>query len=181
MSFFDLPGIFQNPKSDEEEYLIQVFEDLAAKYIKHENALIICAMAMQNDPGTSKAHAIVKMLKAEKRCVSILTMPDRLQARHTDYEGLLKGETYVMGRGCFVTKQPGPDFQHRSNEDYHAQARQEEERFFDTDPRWTNEWKDFRKKCGTAIIQEYLSQEFANIIIQRYEPPPPAIFFLGYN
>ncbi len=164
MSFFDLPGIFKLSKSEKEDYLVEVIENLAKKYIRRKNALVICAMAMHNDPGLSNTMKIVKSLKASGRCVGVFTKADRLQL-NGEYDALLDGKAYPLPRGYFVTKQPGPDFQHRPNMDYHAQAREEEEAFFDTDPRWTNEWKDFRSRCGTAAIQEYLSQEFANQII----------------
>jgi hypothetical protein len=168
--FYDLPGIFVSAASTEEKYLIKVFENLAEKYIKHENALVICAMTMQNDPGLSKTSAIIKEVKAEKRCVGVLTMPDRLQegSTHLDYDAILRGQAYALPRGYFVTKQPGPNFQLHQH-DYHAQARQEEEDFFNTDLRWTGEWLQFRDRCGTVAIQEYLSQEFANQIIRRYD------------
>jgi hypothetical protein len=60
LSFYHLPGIFVSAATQEERYLIKLFENLAAKYIKHENALIILAMTMTNDPGLSKTSAIIE-------------------------------------------------------------------------------------------------------------------------
>lgn len=170
LSFYDLPGVIATGKSDEEQYLVKVFRFLAEKYINHKNALVICAMAMHNDPGVSNTVKIIKDLKAEKRCIGVLTKPDRLQAGSHDYDALLRGKAYDWpGLGYFVTKQPGPDFQHREG-DYHAQARREEDEFFNTDTRWQADWADFRAsgRCGTAAIQKYLSEQFANQIIKRY-------------
>lgn len=170
LSFYDLPGIFSSAASKEEGYLVEVFEKLATKYIMHPNALVICAMTMQNDPGLSKTSAIIVKLKAEKRCVGVLTMPDRLQegSTHFDFDKILRGQAHYLPQGYFVTKQPGPDFKLRQA-DYHAQAREEEDAFFDTDPRWTDEWLEFRGRCGTTAIQNYLSQEFAKQIARRYD------------
>lgn len=167
LSFYDLPGIFVSAANKEEQYLIKVFENLAAKYIKHENALIILAMTMANDPGLSKTSAIIEKYKAEKRTIGVLTMPDRLQkgSTHMDFDAILRGTNHALPRGYFVTKQPGPEFVPRI--DYHLQAREDEDAFFDSDPLFTGEWREFRDRCGTTAIQTYLSQEFARLIAQR--------------
>jgi hypothetical protein len=167
LSFYDLPGIFVSAGTKEEQYLVKVFENLAAKYINHENALIIKAMTMASDPGLSKTSGIIDEKRAGKRTIGVLTMPDRLQkgAIHTDFDAILKGTQHPLPRGYFVTKQPGPDFVPRG--DYHATAREEEAAFFDSDPLWSGEWACYRDRCGTAAIQSYLSQEFARMIAQR--------------
>ena len=110
LSFYDLPGIFVSAASKEEEYLIKVFENLATEYIMRPNALVICAMTMQNDPGLSRTSAIINQLKAEKRCIGVLTMPDRLQegSIHVDFDKILRGQAHVLPGGYYVTKQPGP-------------------------------------------------------------------------
>jgi GTPase SAR1 family protein len=167
LSFYDLPGIFVSAANKEEQYLIKVFENLAEKYIKHENALIILAMTMANDPGLSKTSALIEKYKAEKRTIGVLTMPDRLQkgSTHMDFDAILRGKEHPLPRGYFVTKQPGPDFVPRI--DYHLQAREDEDAFFDSDPLFTGEWREFRDRCCTTAIQTYLSQEFARLIAQR--------------
>lgn len=167
LSFYDLPGIFVSAATKEEQYLIKVFENLAAKYIKHENALIVLAMTMANDPGLSRTSAIIEKYKAEKRTIGVLTMPDRLQrgSTHMDFDAILKGAKHPLPKGYFVTKQPGPEFVPYM--DYHAQAREEEGIYFDSKPPWTGEWRGFRDRCGTAAIQTYLFQEFARLIAHR--------------
>jgi hypothetical protein len=149
--------------------LIKTFENLATKYIKHENALVICAITMANDPGVSTTSNIIKKCKAEKRTIGVLTMPDRLQQgkAHDDYDAIFNGKKYVLPRGYFVTKQPGPTFVQKPGKDYHRQAREQERSFFDTDSYWTGQWKEFRDRCGTEAIQSYLSQEFARFILKR--------------
>lgn len=165
LSFYDLPGIFVSAPNKDEQYLIKVFENLAAKYIKKQNALIICAITMSADPGTSRASAIIGQHKAENRTIGVLTMPDRLSkgSTHMDYDSILRGKTHILPRGYFVTKQPDNNFKPEEF-DYHVQAREEEESFFNSDSRWTGEWQDFRHRCGTRAIQTYLSQEFARLI-----------------
>jgi GTPase SAR1 family protein len=170
LSLYDLPGIFASSASPDQKYLIKVFENLATKYIKHENALIICAITMQNDPGLSRTSAIIENLKAEKRCVGVLTMPDRLQegSIHIDFDRILRRKAHILPRGYFVTKQPGPDFKIRDGADYHAQAREEEALFFNTDPRWTGEWSEFLPRCGTDSFIKSISQMLASQIANRY-------------
>lgn len=165
LSFYDLPGIFATADHDEKRYLIKVFELLARKYISHENALIICAMTMGNDPGNSNARNLLDDAKADKRSIGVLTMPDLLQegSRHLDYDRILKGESYAFPRGYYVTKQPDQTFR-PGTVDYHVKAREEEEAFFDNNARWTGDWAKYRHRCGTKAIQGYLSQEFARLI-----------------
>ena len=169
LSFYDLPGNYVSAASAEETYLIQVFDFLTEKYIKHENALVICAITMANDPGSSKSSAIIRDFKADKRCIGVLTMPDRLAggSTHQDFDDILRGKTYVFPHGYHVTKQPGPDFQLRPGYDYHAQAREEEEDFFQSDPRWSGEWSSFQSRCGTGALQKRLSDLLALQIFQR--------------
>lgn len=167
LSFYDLPGLFVSAATKEEQYLVKVFENLALKYVNHENALIILAMTMANDPGLSTASAMLEKNRARRRTIGVLTMPDRLQKgpAHQDFDAILKGTKHPLPRGYFVTKQPGPDFVPHG--DYHAQAREEETAFFDSDPLWQGEWSAYRHRFGTAAIQGYLSQEFARLIAAR--------------
>ncbi|KAL2069544.1 hypothetical protein VTL71DRAFT_14223 [Oculimacula yallundae] len=170
LSFYDLPGLFQAAEAEEQKYLIKVFDNLTAKYIKHENALIICAMTMQNDPGISKTKGFVGNLKANNRCIGVLTMPDRIQnetVAHQDYTKILENTAFVLQpHGYFVTKQPGPNSRAEGSK-YHEIARQEEKEFFETSSLWGpgGEWHKFNHRCGTATIQEYLSKVFARQIL----------------
>ena len=168
LSFFDLPGIFVSAKNKDEHYLIKVFENLAAKYIKKQNALVICAIQMAADPGLSRTSAIIEQYKAESRTIGVLTKADLLPegSTHLDYDSILKGKTHILPRGYFITKQPGDKFR-QTKSDFHEQAREEEELYFDNDPRWTGEWQDHRERCGTRAIQTYLSQQFARLIANR--------------
>jgi GTP-binding protein EngB required for normal cell division len=173
LSFYDLPGLFQDAEDADQEYLIKVFEDLTVKYIKHEKALIICAINMAIDPGLSRTKNVITAKKAKDRCIGVLTMPDRLQQHetvHKDYDNIFHKRTYVLPHGYFVTKQPGPEFGHHDDPDYHIIARQEEEEFFDSGSFWSKgrEWEEFRSRCGTGTILKYLSEEFAKLILSRY-------------
>lgn len=170
LSFFDLPGLIQNTDKASERYLVGAFENLARKYIAHENALVIYAMTMSVDPVLSKTGGVINKLRANDRCVGVLTKPDTLSDRrsgHGDFEKVLQGEAHQLGHGYFVTKQPGPDSQLAAGPDYHRLAREEEQDFFDGDELWSGSWSEFRSRCGTTRIQEYLSQQLAVQISER--------------
>ncbi|KFY47216.1 hypothetical protein V495_02053 [Pseudogymnoascus sp. VKM F-4514 (FW-929)] len=167
LSFFDLPGIFQNPSQKEDDYLVKVVENLAKKYIKHQQALVIHALPMSADPTTSRAGKVIRDLKAENRTLGVLTKADCLQVGHSDaqFKELLEGRTHMVEHGYFVTKQlqasaesstPSRDLE------YHAKSRQSEEAFFNSTFPWsTAGWKGYRNRCGTFNLQRALSQKFA--------------------
>ncbi|KAK0121145.1 hypothetical protein ONS96_011324 [Cadophora gregata f. sp. sojae] len=168
LSFYDLPGLFQAAEDTTQEYLIKVFENLTRKYIHHKNALIICTITMQNDPGLSRTKAVIGHCKAEDRCIGVLTMPDRLQTSataHGDYDNIFKKKKFVLPLGYFVTKQPGANAS-LDLERYHEDAKRQENEFFDTDPLWREggQWHPYRDICGTGAIQKYLSRQFAALI-----------------
>lgn len=169
LSFYDLPGIFQNPGQKEDEYLVKVIENLAIKYIKHSQALIICALPMSADPATSRTGKVISDCHAENRCIGVLTKADRLQdgVSHHDFELILDSKEHQFGHGYFVTKQPSQaSLSYDTN--YHANARAAEEEFFDIEEPWAGEWSRFRNRCGTKNLQHALSQKFAAQIIEKY-------------
>jgi len=167
LSFFDLPGLFQTAEDPELQYLVRVFEALTVKYVKHEKALIICAITMANDPGLSRTKAVIGQCNADNRCIGVLTMPDKLSS--DDYDNILNQRTFVLPHGYFVTKRPGKDSDRLRGPNYHTLAHEEEQHFFNTDDRWRDggEWEKFRDRCGTATISKYLSKEFGKSILQR--------------
>lgn len=140
LSFFDLPGLFQDAGSNNLQFLVQVFDKMTMKYIDHPHAIIICTLSMANDAALSKTKRIIGEHKADKKCIGVLTMPDRMQGEassHPDYDGIFRNTSHRLPRGYYVTKQPGPDCRlDKTSDNYHALARQEEERFFDESPHW---------------------------------------------
>jgi hypothetical protein len=170
LSFFDLPGLVQNTGNEADRYLVEILECLAKMYIAHKNAFIIYALTMSIDPALSKTGAVIRELKANHRCMGVLTKPDTLSDRrggHVDFEKVLRCEEHRVGHGYFVTKQPGPKSDLVHGPDYHHLASQEEVDFFKNDPLWAGAWERFRHRCGTECIQRYLSQQLAVYIASR--------------
>ena len=126
MSVFDLPGICVSAKNKDEHYLIKVFENLAAKYIKKQNALVICAIQMAADLGLLQTSAIIKQYKAEGRTIGVLNKADLLPggSTHLGYDSIFKGKTHILPRGYFITKQPDDKFK-QTKSDFYEQAREE--------------------------------------------------------
>jgi Dynamin family len=166
LSFYDLPGIFRVAPDPKDQYLAKVIENLAVKYIDRPNALIIWTLAMKTDPSNSSTGKVIQDCKATSRCVGVLTNPDHVAIRHLEYEKILLGRAHVIRHGYFVTKQPAEN-SNLQGPNYHALARQEESEFFDTHQLWTQDWVDFRKRCGTSAIQEFLSTQLATQILYR--------------
>lgn len=158
LSFYDLPGIFQVASDPKNQYVCKVIENLAIKYIKRPNALIIWTLAMKSDPSTSSTGKVIQDCKASSRCIGVLTNPDHVAVRHVEYEKILQGKAHVVGHGYFVTKQPGEDFD-LQGPDYHAQARQEESHFFDSEYLWTGDWKEFRPRCVSSLGKAFSYSE----------------------
>ncbi|CAG8951152.1 hypothetical protein HYFRA_00007898 [Hymenoscyphus fraxineus] len=172
LSFYDLPGLFKVPRNKREEGGPKFCENLTMKYVRHERALIICAMSMHNDPAVSVTKEVINRCKANDRCVGVLTMPDRMQGvYHQDYNDLFDKKAYVLPYGYFVTKQPGVDsllLKAPMTSDYHRRALLEEEQFFDQSRLYGSNgiWSHFRSRCGTSTIQEFLSKEFVQMILR---------------
>ncbi|KAE9380651.1 hypothetical protein N431DRAFT_325544 [Stipitochalara longipes BDJ] len=164
LSFYDLPGIFRVAPDPKDQYLAKVIENLAIKYIDRPNALIIWTLAMKTDPSNSSTGKVIQDCKATGRCVGVLTNPDHVSVRHLEYEKILLGKAHIVRHGYYVTKQPAEN-SILNGPNYHALARQEETDFFDTHQLWTGDWANFRDRCGTGSIQEFLSTQLATQIL----------------
>jgi GTPase SAR1 family protein len=168
LSFYDLPGVFQNAGHKEDQYLVKVIENLAVEYIRRPQALIICALPMSADAATSATSKIIADCNAGARCIGVLTKADQLPEgqSHTDFENILKGHSYKLGHGYFATKLPG---QSRLvyDESYHANARAAEEHFFSTQSPWNGDWSEFGSRFGTQKLAQALSEKFGAKIAER--------------
>jgi hypothetical protein len=167
LSFYDLPGVFRKAPDQKDQYLVKVIENLANKYVMQPNALIIWTLAMKTDPSNSETGNIISKCKATKRCVGVLTNPDHLRAQHREYEKVLQRETHVIGHGYFVTRQPGEDCDFGDDPNYHALAREAEMKFFNESTIWNGPWTQFRSRCGTTVIQNFLASQLAKQVEAR--------------
>ncbi|KAL2759344.1 hypothetical protein ACRALDRAFT_1079495 [Sodiomyces alcalophilus JCM 7366] len=163
LSFYDLPGIFRNSAKEEEEYLVQVVENLAREYIAHNDALIIWAVPMNADPETSSTLSIIRELKAQSRTIGVMTKADLLPndgyQSHSQWLSILRGERHQIGHEYFITSR-------MSDKGLEDQARWEEALFSENGhEKWPLVFSEFRDRCGVErlkmALSEKLGKEFA--------------------
>ncbi|KAI9672960.1 MAG: hypothetical protein M1817_003124 [Caeruleum heppii] len=164
LSFYDLPGVINQAENDDERHLVHLVKNLVKDYIKADNSLVLLAIPMTDDAANSSAAAIVREMKAEGRCVGVLTKPDRVQTDESfeQWRNILNGNRYPVGHGYFVTKQPGQALIDSGIE--HQEARASEAEFFSNQAPWATEFLEFSEKFGTVALQSALSQKLTRQI-----------------
>lgn len=160
LSFYDMPGIFQNPADARDDYLVSVVRNLSKEYINHPSAIILCGVAMNNDAENSCTMNLLRRLGASNRTIGVLTKADLLaSAGHEQWLKIMQGDDHRTGLGYFITSRP-PD---RDLEE----LKKWEESFFDfqRSESWPASFEPFADRCGIeklkASLSERLAQEFA--------------------
>lgn len=163
LSFYDMPGIFQNSADIKDAYLVNVVQNLSKEYIQHPSAIIICALPMSNDPENSASFGLARRLGACERTIGVLTKADLLsQYPNTDnyyrWLSIMKGASHQTGLGYFITSRC-------PNVDLEEQKKREELLFCGTLGDWPEEFRGFKERCGvekllTSLVQR-LGEEFA--------------------
>lgn len=160
LSFYDMPGVFQNPADARDDYLVSVVRNLSAEYINHPTAIILCGVAMNNDAENSCTMNLVRRLGATKRTIGVLTKADLLaSAGHEQWLKIMQGDSHHTGLGYFITSRP-PDM------DLERLIKWEESFFdFRRSEKWPSAFEPFAHCCGVeklkASLSERLAQEFA--------------------
>ncbi|KAK4078381.1 uncharacterized protein Triagg1_3397 [Trichoderma aggressivum f. europaeum] len=161
LSFYDMPGIFQNPADANDEYLVNVVRNLSSAYIQHPSAIIICAMPMNSDAENSATFGLTRKLQAKDRTIGVLTKADLLPdgGNHTQWVEIMKGQAHSTGLGYFITSRPqGKDLD---------ELKKWEERMFEDESvdKWPGAFHAFVDRCGVerlkAFLSERLGEEFA--------------------
>ncbi|KAM0331320.1 hypothetical protein ACHAQA_002990, partial [Verticillium albo-atrum] len=156
LSFYDLPGIFRNSAREEDEYLVQVVENLAVQHISEKDALIIWAVPMNADPETSSTLSIIRNVGAQNRTIGVMTKADLLPNQGSQSYGqwlsMLRRERHLIGHEYFITSRP-------AEQDLERQVQWEEALFNGTHERWPEEFTEFRDRCGVERLKEALSEK----------------------
>lgn len=193
LSFVDLPGVIA--QSEQGDHVFELVKQLAQKYIREPNTLVLLACSMETDIMTSQASRLVTLENANHRCMGVLTKPDRLQLdSSTQWRDTLSGLAFKRGLGYFVTKQPAQSDLRKGVNHHHA--RKEERRFFKSSE-WLDKILGFRDQLGTKklakalygnlvklihnqlpIIQEVVFQKLEDFRneLDLLPPPPPNPF-----
>lgn len=161
LSFYDMPGIFQNPADARDDYLVSVVRNLSKEYIQHPSAIIICSMPMNSDAENSSTFGLTRRLGALNRTIGVLTKADLLPegGNHDQWLAIMQGGAHQTGLGYFITSRP----QGKNLEDLKTW----EERVFmeHSFERWPSSFHSFTDRCGVeklkAFLSERLGEEFA--------------------
>jgi len=173
LNFYDLPGVFLTAKRPEDKFLERVVKNLTCEYIARPNAIILGAVPMNIDAENSYAFKLIRELKAESRCVGVMTKADLLPhdtAASRSWLSMLHEKTHRIGLGYFITS--------RQEGDLEAQNKREEAFFnrtpmFDPQGSWPEDFEQFRERCGVEKLKAFLSgklgEEFSKVSV--YPPP----------
>ncbi|PMB71490.1 Interferon-induced GTP-binding protein Mx2 [Beauveria bassiana] len=157
LSFYDMPGIFQNPADAKDDYLVSVVTNLSKAYIQHPSAIIMCSMPMNSDAENSCTFGLTRKLGASNRTIGVLTKADLLapQGACEQWLSIMKGETHKTGLGYFITSRP----QGKTLEEL---DKWEEAIFVEHGvDMWPSDFHQFSHRCGVEKLKTFLSEKLA--------------------
>ena len=160
LSFFDLPGVVVQDV-DMDSHVPDMIRSLVKTYIEPSKSLVLLTLPIDVDRANSSAADLVVRAKAQDRTIGIISKPDRLvNANVKQWKEILAGKKFKFNLGYRVVKNPADP-----NTD-HAEARQEEQRFFLTHPMFSGELRMFRDRFGTDRLKEFLSERLMTMITE---------------
>lgn len=163
LSFYDMPGIFQNPADARDDYLVSVVANLSKAYIQHPSAIIMCSMPMNSDAENSSTFGLTRKLGASNRTIGVLTKADLLppEGNHDQWLSIMKGEAHKTGLGYFITSRP----QGKTLEEL---SKWEDGLFVDQiHDSWPAEFHQFGDRCGVEKLKMFLSEKLAEAFAKR--------------
>lgn len=165
LSFYDMPGIFQNPADARDDYLVSVVKNLSRAYIQHPSAIILCSMPMNSDAVNSATFGLIRHLKALERTIGVLTKADLLPdtGNYEQWMDIMENRAHVTGLGYFVTSRP-------QNQELDSLKKWEESLFDDpSDERWPDTLR-FPERCGVEKLKTFLSEKLGEEFAKRHVP-----------
>lgn len=167
LSFFDLPGIFAVPELKDDDYLVDVVENLTRKYVSSKGAIIMLALPMDQDMDNSRTLGVVRELNAENRTIGVLTKADRPNFNEIDkidywLAVLEEKKQRVKEGGFFMTSLP-PE-QELDN------LMIWEDLFFRAEGKnWPREFDHYAHRCGVDQLRPFIMQELGHAFACRYD------------
>ncbi|PFH61361.1 hypothetical protein XA68_17539 [Ophiocordyceps unilateralis] len=154
LSFYDMPGIFENPADARDDYLVNVVQNLTKNYMSHQSAIIMCCMPMNSDAENSSTFRLTRKLGATNRTIGVLTKADLLpEGNHEQWLNIMKGQAHHTGLGYFITSRP-------PTKDLEDLTKWEnsvfEEQSFE---RWPRTFHPFTSRCGIEKLITFLSEK----------------------
>jgi GTPase SAR1 family protein len=165
LNFYDLPGVFMTARRQQDIFLEKVVQNLTNEYISRPNAIIMCAVPMNQDTENSLALKLIRRQRAENRCIGVMTKADLLPKDDDaakNWLAMLDGQAHPTGHGYFITSRQGKDLEMQNKM---------EEAFFnrtaDVPGHWPSEFDKFKERCGVDKLKAFLSrklgEEFAKM------------------
>ena len=153
LSFYDMPGLFQNPADVSDDYLVNVVRNLSMSYIQRTSAIILCSMPMNNDAENSFTFGLARKLGAIHRTIGVLTKADLLPeaGNHDQWLNIMNGTSHQTGLGYFITSRP-------QKKDLDHLKLWEETMFVNfTNGTWPSSFHSFSNRCGVEKLKKFLS------------------------
>lgn len=163
LSFYDMPGIFQNTADAGDDYLVSVVANLSRAYVQHQSAIIMCSMPMNSDAENSATFSLVRRCEALNRTIGVLTKADLLpvNGNHLQWLEIMRDKKHRTGLGYFITSRP----QDRSLDEL-----KEWETHYFTDSNtttWPDSFHEFKDRCGVDRLKEFLSERLGEEFAKR--------------
>ena len=163
LSFYDMPGIFQNPADAKDDYLVNVVRNLSKAYIQHPSAIIICSMPMNSDAENSATFSLTRRLGASARTIGVLTKADLLPdgGNVDQWLAIMRKQTHCTGHGYFITSRP-------QSKDLEELKKWEELLFQEHSiGNWPAVLHRFGDQCGVEKLKSYLSERLGEEFAKR--------------
>ena len=167
LSIYDLPGIINQTGRDNEHHLPELIRELASHYIEEERSIVVLASSLETELDNSLTWNLVQQCEAQKRCLGVLTKPDRLPKAYPldRIQNILSGRSFRLGHGYYVTRQPDQE-QINQGISYEA-ARDTEVKFFETITPWSSHLQRHQNQFGTKSLNDRLSTLLEGAIRER--------------
>lgn len=155
LSFYDMPGMFNNPADARDDYLVSVVRNLSRSYINRPSAIIMCSIPMNSDAENSYTFGVIRRAGATDRTIGVLTKADLLPQSGTydQWLSIMNGTGHETGLGYFITSRP-------ENRELETLKQWEEAMFDDHQvDSWPQEFHKFGDRCGVEKLKEFLSRK----------------------
>ncbi|WPG98390.1 P-loop containing nucleoside triphosphate hydrolase protein [Acrodontium crateriforme] len=164
LSFFDLPGVINVHKDANSQHLVEFVKELTREYLSDEKALILLAVAAEQDINNSTTFSLVMQCNALARCMGVLTKPDLLSNQQFEtVREMLACEQFEIGGGWHLTKQLSQKELDSTVVITNKDARHREKSFFSQHP-WSTELAKYQSRFGIINLQKTLSKELTEHI-----------------
>ncbi|KZS95232.1 hypothetical protein SISNIDRAFT_484101 [Sistotremastrum niveocremeum HHB9708] len=164
--FYDLPGIIANVREDGDPNDVTLVEDLAKRYIRQPNCLILLAISCDTDYENQGAGKLVLHdSNLTDRTIGVLTKPDRIETGTAGkWISLFRKEHRRSHHGWFCVKLSNP--QELRDPISWEEARAREKNFFLSTAPW-NCTPYVWDRLGSKSLTNYLSITLTSLMYEK--------------